>query len=75
MNETLIFFKIGSLLKKCNHTEAVFTKTKLINVNFLQNKKHVLKKAFRLKLYLPKQKWIMTETLTFFKTRSLLIKK
>ena len=40
INETFIYFKIGSVLKNIIETEAAFTKPERINewdVNFLQN--------------------------------------
>ena len=57
-------------------TEAVFTKTEMNNewnVNFLQNTVCV-EKVSRLKLYLPRQKWTVNETLIFFKIRAVLKK-
>ena len=57
-------------------TEAVFTKTEMNNewnVDFLQNTSCV-DKISRLKLYLPRQKWTMNETLIFFKIRAVLTK-
>ena len=43
------------------------------NVDFLQNTSCV-EKVLRLKLYLPREKWTMNETLIFFKIRAVLKK-
>ena len=53
--------------------EAVFTKRKINNewnFDFLQNTSCV-EKVSRLKLYLPRKKWTMNETLIFFKIKCL----
>ena len=74
MNETLIFFKIQAVLKIIE-TDAIFTKKEMNNegnVDFLQNKRCV-DKVSRLKLYLPRKKWTMNETLIFIKIRDVLI--
>ena len=62
---------------KSIETEAVFTKREMNNewnVDFLQNTSCV-EKVSRLKLYLPREKWTMNETLIFFfKIRAVLKK-
>ena len=61
---------------KSIETEALFTKTEInnkCNVDFLQNTT-CFGKVSRLKLYLPRQKWTMNETLIFFKIRPVMKK-
>ena len=61
---------------KSIETEAVFTKREMNNewnVDFLQNTSCV-EKVSRLKLYLPREKWTMNETLIFFKIQAVLKK-
>ena len=57
-------------------TEAVFTKTEMNNewtVHFLPNTS-CAENVSRLKLYLPRQKWIMNESFIFFQIRAVLKK-
>ena len=59
----LFFSKYGQC-PNCNKTEAIFTKSEMNNernVHFPQNTSCV-QKVSKLKMYLPKQKWIMNET-------------
>ena len=72
----LFGYLIYELCWKSIETEAVFTKREMNNewnVDFLQNTSCV-EKVSRLKLYLPREKWTMNETLIFFKIRAVLKK-